>query len=111
MLERILCRNLNKKLYLVYFLNVLDWACTVLLLRTGLFYEANPIANSFIHNLLLGFFIKCVAPFVVIFLISRSMNILALIQLRIADKLISFALTVYLAVTLDHIINFVMYLF
>ena len=111
MLERIVSRNLSKKLYLVYFLNVLDWACTVLLLKTGLFYEANPIANTFIHNILLGFVIKCVVPFVVIFLISRSMNILGISQLRIADKLISFAFTVYLAVILDHIINFVMYLF
>ncbi len=111
MLERIVCRKLSKKLYFVYFLNVIDWVCTVLLLNTGLFYEANPIANTFIHNILLGFAIKCVAPFVVIFLISRSMDILEYPQLKIADMMISFALTVYLAVTLDHIINFVIYFF
>ncbi|MBQ7132869.1 MAG: hypothetical protein IJO20_00055 [Ruminococcus sp.] len=111
MLERLVCRKLSQKLYLVYFLNVLDWVCTVMLLKTGLFYEANPIANTFIHSILLGFVIKCVAPFAVVFLIVRSMNILEISQLKTADMMISFALTVYLAVTLDHVINFFIYLF
>ncbi len=102
--------KLKRKLYLVYTLNVIDWVCTVLLLSTGLFYEANPIARTFIDSLSLGFLIKCIVPFVVIFFAVKSMHILDLPQLKIADMLICFALTVYLVITLDHLINFIILL-
>lgn len=111
MLERIVCNKLVRKLYFVYFLNVLDWVCTVLLLNTGMFFEANPIANTFINNILLGFLLKCVAPFVVVFLVNWFMHILDMRELKLCDMMISFALTVYLAVTLDHIVNFIIYIF
>ena len=110
MLRKIICSNLVKKLYFVYFLNVLDWVCTVILLNTGMFFEANPIANSFIHNVFIGFLLKCVVPFVLVFIVNRFMHILEVSQLRLADMMISFALTVYLAVNLDHIINFIILL-
>lgn len=110
MIKRVVCTNIVRKLYLVYFLNVLDWVCTILLLKTGMFFEANPIANTFIDNILVGFALKCALPFVVVFLVNHFMVILDIPELRIADKMISFTLTVYLAVTLDHIINFVIYI-
>ncbi|MBQ4129085.1 MAG: hypothetical protein IJD68_04865 [Ruminococcus sp.] len=107
MSQIIVCSKLKRKLYLVYLLNVIDWVCTVLLLSTGLFYEANPIARTFIGSLSLGFLIKCILPFVIIFFAVRSMHILDFSQLKIADMLICFALTVYIAITLDHFINFI----
>lgn len=110
MLEKIVCNKLIRKLYSVYFLNVLDWVCTVLLLKTGMFYEANPVARMFIGSLSLGFLLKCVAPFAVVFIITRFMHILSIRELRLVDMMISFALTVYLAVMLDHIINFLIFL-
>lgn len=105
-----LCNNLNRKFYAVYTLNVIDWLCTVYLLSTGLFYEANPIAKTFIGSIALGFVIKCVVPFLLIFFIARFINILDIAQLKIADMLISFGLTVYIALTIDHIINFIILL-
>lgn len=107
MYQSIVCGRLRRKLYFVYFLNVLDWVCTLLLLKTGMFFEANPIANSFIHSVFLGFSLKCVLPFLLIFTVSRFLHILEVHQLRLADMMISFALTVYLAVNLDHIVNFI----
>ncbi len=111
MSERLLCSKLVKKLYLVYLLNVLDWVCTVVLLSTGAFYEANPIAKTFINSISLGLLIKCILPFVIIFIVSKCMHILDMPQLRTADMVISFGLTVYIAITVDHIINFVLLLF
>lgn len=111
MSERLLCTKLKRKLYFVYLLNVLDWVCTVILLSTGAFYEANPIASTFINSLSLGLLIKCVLPFVIIFIVSRCMHILDMPQLRTADMVISFGLTVYIAITIDHIINFILLLF
>lgn len=110
MLEKIVSNKLSEKLYFVYILNVLDWVCTVLLLKTGLFFEANPLARAFIGSLSLGFLIKCVAPFVVVFVVARFMHILSMKELKVVDMMISFALTVYLAVILDHIINFIVFL-
>lgn len=103
--------RISRKLFFVYFLNVIDWLCTVTLLSTGMFYEANPIARSFIDSILLGFLIKCLLPFGAIFFCSRCMHILDSAQLRLADMLISFALTVYIAILLDHIINFLLLVF
>lgn len=110
MLEKIVSNKLAKKLYFVYFLNVLDWACTVLLLRTGMFFEANPLARTFIGSVSLGFLLKCVLPFAVVFIVTRFMYILEMKELKFVDMMISFTLTVYLAVILDHIINFVVFL-
>lgn len=111
MFERTVCNKLIRKLYFVYFLNVLDWVCTVLLLNTGMFFEANPIADTFIDNVWLSFFLKCVAPFFVVFLVNRFLHILDIRELKLCDMMISFTLTVYLAVTLDHIINFIIFIF
>lgn len=104
------CNNLRRKLYLVYVLNVFDWLCTVSLLSTGLFYEANPIARTFIGSISLGFILKCIVPFLAVFFIGRSMRILDMSQLRVADKIISFGLTVYIFLTLDHFVNFIILL-
>lgn len=110
-MEKTICNKLVQKLYFVYFLNVIDWVCTVLLLKTGVFYEANPIARTFIGSIWLGLLLKCFVPFVVVFAVCRCMHILGVGELRFVDMMICFALTVYLAVTLDHIINFVILLF
>lgn len=108
MSERMKSIRISRKLFLVYFLNVADWVCTVTLLSTGMFFEANPIARTFIDSITLGFIIKCLIPFVGVFVCCRYMRILELAQLRFADMLISFALTVYIAIIIDHIINFLL---
>lgn len=111
MSEITLSGKLTRKLYLVYLLNVVDWICTVLLISTGLFYEPNPIARTFIGSIFLGFLFKCVVPFIVVFFSARYMYILGFKELRFADMLISFTLTVYLFITLDHLVNFILYSF
>ncbi|MBE6825173.1 MAG: hypothetical protein E7513_07525 [Ruminococcaceae bacterium] len=110
MFERKLCVKLQRKLYFVYILNVLDWVCTILLISSGLFYEANPIANTFISSIGLGLLIKCIVPFALVFTVCRFMHILDFSQLKVADMVISFGLTFYLFITLDHIINFIILL-
>lgn len=106
----ILLKNLKNKLYLVYTLNVLDWILTILLLKTGYFYEANPIARTFINNAQLGLIIKCLIPFIMVFIVNHFMHILDFSELKKADMIVSFGLTVYLAITLDHVINFLLLL-
>ncbi len=110
MLEKTVCANLIRKLYLVYLLNVVDYVCTLALLSTGMFIEANPLANTFVDDIGMGIIIKCVVPFGLAFFVCKCMHILNFKELRFADMLISFALTVYLFIMLDHLINFVILL-
>ena len=47
---------------LIYLMNVVDWVCTLSLLRTGRFYEANPLMQSYIGSPTFGFVIKVLFP-------------------------------------------------
>lgn len=110
MSAQILCSNLKRKLMFVYLLNVIDYVCTLALVSTGRFIEANPIANTFIDDIGMGIIVKCVVPFGLMFFVVRCMHILNFKELRFADMIISFALTVYLVIMIDHLINFVIFL-
>lgn len=110
MYEATVRSNISKKLYLVYFLNVVDFICTLALLSTGIFYEANPIARTFISSALLAVLLKCVIPFFVIVLCVKGMSVLDYPQLKVADMVVSFGLTVYIVILLDHLINFIILL-
>ncbi len=110
MLTKTVCANLQRKLCVVYFLNVVDWICTLRLVSTGLFYEANPLAAKFIDSIGIGFLVKCAVPLLLVVIVCKGMHILDLKALRFADMLISFGLTIYLLITLDHFINFILLL-
>lgn len=95
-----------KKLILIYLLNVSDWVCTVALLHTGLFYEANPLAQQFIGSIPLGLLIKCVLPAAAITVVAVLLRYLNAKELSSADNIIAFVLVFYLFISVDHIINF-----
>ena len=98
--------RLNRKLALIYLLNIVDWFCTVVLLRTERFFEANPLMRRFIGSDLNGFLLKCVFPAAVITAIAFALRMLSARELNVADRFISFALVFYTAISLDHIANF-----
>lgn len=103
--------KLYKKLMLIYLMNVVDWVCTLSLLRTGRFYEANPLMQSYIGNLPLGFILKCLFPAAAIGTVICALRMLDRRDLRIADCFISFVLVLYLTVDLDHIANYLVLFF
>ena len=107
----ILHKKLYKKLLLVFALNLVDWLCTVVLLGTGLFQEANPLMREIIGNLPQGFFAKCLFPAAAIFAVMVMLRWMEVKELRIADRFISFVLVFYLAIDLDHILNFLLLFF
>ena len=98
--------SLKIKLYLLYSLNAADWICTAVLLRSGLFFEANPLTRTFIDNTSAGFAIKCIAPAALITLIARASDILDINDLRRVGLFAAFALIFYTALGVSHIINF-----
>ena len=98
------------KLMLIYILNIADWACTVVLLDTDLFYEANPLMRSVIADLPQGILIKCLLPALAISLIIFALRFLGMDELRLTDRFVCFAVVFYTAVNLDHVINFLLLL-
>lgn len=112
MLELYFTRSkLFKKLMVIYSLNVADWVCTVVLLHTERFYEANPLMRGIIAELPLGFLAKCILPAVVITVLIFAIKLLDRRELRIADRFISFVMVFYLAINIDHVVNFMLLIF
>ena len=103
--------SLRHKLFLIYALNLADWLCTALLLRSGRFYEANPLARLFIHSLPLSCALKLVFPAVVIAVVLRLSRQLDEPQLRRVEMFVCFSLTFYTALCIDHIVNFALLFF
>ena len=107
----IFLKRLYKKLALVYALNLTDWVFTLLLLRTGQFAEANPVMQPFITSIPQGFTLKCLFPAAAIGTVMLLLRRLRLSELGTADRFISFVLVFYLAINLDHIVNFFLLIF
>ena len=103
--------KLTKKLLLIYALNVADWICTVILLHTERFCEANPLMRPFLTNIPSGFLLKCLFPAAAILAIRFTLRQLDPDELRIADRFIAFALVFYAAIGVDHIINCLLLMF
>ena len=98
--------SLRRKLYLLYMLNVSDWICTVVLLRTGRFAEINPLARGFIGSLSWGFTLKAAAPMAVISAVAKMIGSLDGSGIAAADRAVSFPLAVYTVILAAHAVNF-----
>ena len=98
--------SIKRKLYLLYSLNAADWICTAVLLRSGRFFEVNPLTRLFIDNTSAGFAIKCIIPAALITLTVRACDRLSSDDLRRVDMFASFALVFYTVLGIDHIVNF-----
>ncbi|MBQ6154170.1 MAG: hypothetical protein IJJ15_10535 [Ruminococcus sp.] len=108
MAEVIRRQNIEKKLYLSYSLNIIDWVCTLFLLSSGGFYEANPVARLFIGSITLGFLIKCALPLLIVVTVSWALSKLSFEDMATADSFVCFLLVFYIAINLDHLINFIL---
>lgn len=108
MTASILQNSLKKKLILLYVMNIADWLCTVVLLRTGGFYEANPLMRPFVAEPIGGFLLKGAVPALIILLIIRVSALLDKAGLKKLDTWIAFVLTLYTALCIGHVINFIL---
>jgi len=102
---------LKIKLYLLYSLNAADWICTVALIGSGGFIEVNPLARLFIYDVSAGFAIKCLIPPVLITLVIGYLNVLGIGEMRLVDRVLSFAIIFYTMLCADHIFNFILLFF
>ncbi|MBQ9247620.1 MAG: hypothetical protein IJ171_03430 [Ruminococcus sp.] len=89
---------------------MVDWICTVTLLRNDGFYEANPLMQSVVADITLGFLVKCILPACLMVPIWRLICLLEMPDLPIVDRFVSFVLVLYTAICAVHIVNFAMLL-
>lgn len=97
-----------RKLFFLYFLNLIDWLCTEVLLSTGRFYEANP----FMQPVLQGFFptllIKGLLPLALVITCALIYKASGITYSRFANILINTGIFAYTLVNLWHILNFLL---
>ena len=89
----------------MYALNIADWICTVALLRSGGFYEANPLMRSVIGEPLSGLIVKCLLPAVLLTFVYCLRRSLTAREAQLIDRSVSFVTTLYCALCVIHIVN------
>lgn len=96
----------KRRLFLLLILNFSDWICTLALLSTGCFSEANPLMQSVVESVPLGFAVKVVLPFSLTLLALHKIRDASSKQVIIANRIILFGVTVYFLINLYHIFCF-----
>lgn len=100
---------IKNKFVILYILNVVDIILTLLLLRTGMYQEANIFMKSVINNEILSCIIKFTVPLILLMYIYMRMQKASEKQLDQANLIINVPLLFYVAIDLLHIVWSLMY--
>ena len=100
----ILCTK--KRLFLLFMLNMSDWLCTLALLSTGVFEEANPLMKSVIAQPVYGFLAKIALPLVLIIFALGRMKDADENQILLSNRICLFGVSVYVLINIYHIFCF-----
>ena len=98
----------KKRLFLLFMLDLSDWICTLALLSTGLFKEANPLMRNVIENTLLGFLVKVALPLGLILFALTKLKDADSKQLRLSNNIALVGVAVYFLLNLYHISCFLL---
>lgn len=96
----------KRRLMLLFLLNVSDWICTLSLLSTGHFAEANPLMQGVVNSLPLGFAVKVLLPLGLIVLAVKKLKYTDEKQLVTANNIVLFGVVVYTLLNLYHLYCF-----
>lgn len=96
------------KLIFLYFLNIIDWICTEVLIGSGRFYEANPIMQPVLQNFWMTLLIKGILPLVLVLGCALIYKLANVEQGTITNVLLYIGIIAYALVNLWHILNFVL---
>ena len=78
-----------------------------MLLRSGGFYEANPLMRPVMGEPLAGLIFKCLLPAVLLIAVSLMTRSLEIKGMRRVDRVISLVLVLYSALCSVHIVNLI----
>lgn len=104
--DTILCTK--KRLFLLFMLNMSDWLCTLALLSTGYFEEANPLMKNVIASPILGFAVKILIPLAFIILALTKVRDADDRQILVSNNIALFGVAMYLMINIYHILCFTM---
>lgn len=96
----------KRRLFLLLMLDLTDWICTLALLKTGLFKEANPLMRGVISNTAAGFFVKVAMPLALILFALTKLKDADRRQLLLSNNIALFGVAVYFLLDLYHIACF-----
>ena len=102
---KLLSLNLNKKIDDLFYLNAVDILATLVLLRTGLFVEKNPLMVNIVNNPTLATFIKIVIVGLLLLYLKLRCRHATKIQLKIVNKVLNIAIIIYSLIAILHIFN------
>jgi hypothetical protein len=101
-------RSIASKLLLLYFLNGLDIVFTLLLLRTGLYREANPFMSAVVQSPIDSLVLKLLVPALLLaYIFFRIKNATAR-QLKLSNYILGVIIAFYCLVNLSHIVWFIL---
>lgn len=81
--------NIKKKIQLLYFLNVTDIIFTLILLKTGMFKEANGVMVNIVENPTLSIMVKVVIIGLLLYYLVKRMLMATDKQLYISNYIIN----------------------
>ena len=102
--DTILCTE--KRLFLLLMLNISDWLCTLSLISTGVFEEANPLMKNIITRPVLGASVKVLIPFVFVLFALKKAKEADGHQLLVSNNIALFGVIVYLLINIYHLVCF-----
>ncbi len=99
------------KLFFLYFLNIVDWLCTEVLIASGKFYEANPVMKPILNGFWPTVIVKGVLPLALVLLCALIYKLAGSSESFAANLLLYIGISAYALVNLWHIFNFVLLFF
>ena len=100
-----------RKLFFLYALNLCDWLCTSVLLRTGRFFEANPVMSPVMRGFLPALLIKGLLPLALTLLCAVLFKLSGETDSRFTTVLLNIGIIAYTLVNLLHVVNFLLLFF
>lgn len=97
----------DKKLIVIYALNVSDYILTLILLASGLFTEANPLLSMPMNNFL-GFILKCIVPLVLLLLVRHRLRGINSKQIKPVWYILDLTIGLYAIINIFHVFWFIM---
>lgn len=101
----------KRRLAILFMLNVSDWICTLALLSTGYFSEANPLMQSVVQSVPLGALVKVLLPLVFIMLALSKIRSASERQILISNNIVLVGVSLYFILNLYHLFCFSLLLF
>lgn len=102
--------SIKTKIKLIYILNVMDILFTLMLLKTGLFEEANVIMTSVVESPILSVLIKVILVYILLKILIIRIEKANIFQLRVSNIILLAAVSVYIMINLSHIMYILYFL-